>query len=263
MPLPYRPGQHWKDLADKQECIRLPIYHDRGTDHALVKEKVFITTNHFLANIPEIPPVLYNYDVKVTPVVKMVKGSKSRPVKPLSKDLKTKILRYACKQINSKKARIGLFTDFNDVAWSTRRIEELTDNQLQFEFTAAEIPEVEGSGSFLVTFQATAGNIDTSGLSQILRNLRQSLLDTPEEKDRVSAISAAYNIMLKNLGEGRYLPLGKSALIKLPGSDGTYLGDGLINWPGLSVSYNFGWKPFVNIDSTSILIFLDSYFHIP
>ena len=200
--------------------------------------------------------MLYNYDVKVTRAVNAVKGKDGKPNPPpkkLPEDIKIKILRYACDQIksliyNSKKIKVGLVTDFNAIAWSTHKIEELTDNQLQFEFTEAEIPGLEGTGSFLVTFEATPGNIDTSGLPQVLKNLRESLLSTPEEKKRIDSISVAYNIMLKNLGESRYLPLGRSSLIKIPDNDGIKLGGGLMNWPGLSVSYNFGWKPFVNID---------------
>jgi hypothetical protein len=254
----------WLELPEKMTDIQLPLVQRRGTTHKhpCVKEEVIITTNHFLAKIPQLPKVLYNYAVTTTRVVK--KDGKATPPKKLPKDLKIKIIRYACTQIKiafQKKTNkiVGLVSDFAATAWATDRIEKVFEG-LEFVYAADEIPEAGGSGEFSVKFEATGGNIRTDGLGPILENLQQQLTHMPNKMERVDAISAAYNVMLKNLGEGRYLPLGRSALILIPELDGIALGEGLVNWSGLSVNYNFGWKPYLNIDRKLCIFKLKLYF---
>jgi eukaryotic translation initiation factor 2C len=46
----------------------------------------------------------------------------------------------------------------------------------------------------------------------------------------------------------RFTPVGRASFFPTPRNDGHLLGGGLVNWTGFSLIFNFGWKPFVNVD---------------
>jgi len=140
------------------------------------------------------------------------------------------------------------------------------DDLLTVDVSENDLEDEAGDGTFRVTLTPVEGVINTAELG-IVNDLVKKMSMIPIASQaammaKIVVLSKAYNTMLKSLGNGSYLPVGRS-LIKFPDPrsqhpDGYSLGGGLVNWSGASVIYNFGWKPYINVDSKFNSVFLSA-----
>lgn len=101
-----------------------------------------------------------------------------------------------------------------------------------------------------MTLSEAAFTVDLIRVQLLIDLIRggRRIADCPE----LIEIKQVYNILMKNLGNSSYIPVGRSGLLRkeLTPTEDNYLGQGMMNWTGASLVCTLGtsWKPFINVD---------------
>jgi hypothetical protein len=175
-------------------------------------------------------------------------------------NMRIKVLERACHLLKAEHEgfhhgpNIGVIPNFSDTIWSTSRLDNPT---MSIDVEEGDLHDEDGpigDGTIRIFLTPTEGFTNTIGLGDYLNGLKSQEGLPEETMVEIRRTILIYNNMLKSLGNGNTLQIGKSSLITIPEGDGDSLGQGLVNWTGASVIYNFGWKPYINVDRKSSLL---------
>lgn len=263
-------GMGWRNFDETSS-----IQSYKGPTATTHKTKVKLSVNHFpLVNF-QMPEKIYHYEVSFERI--KVKKQETRAAKPspqkgagragsssaeassalkkLPRPYPQLILQYLISKINRERNYFGIISDLSNNIYSTKPLEDLKiDLKPVVKCSALDktILQETDDGEVHVTIARTEKALDQNMIRAINEHLRSRGTWKGFELDAAvkTAVEQIYNAILKSFPSYRFLPVGRSNMVKWPDNnqDGEDLGMSVVCWKGIAANISMGWKPYLNID---------------
>ncbi|CAL8129679.1 unnamed protein product [Orchesella dallaii] len=268
-------GMGWYDLPGDLKDVQVQKY--KGQPASKCKEKVDISVNWFPLEKFKVPERVFHYEVTMERVKeakpdesKSVKKGQKRqgqtvaepgssenqpPQKKLPKPLPQLILQHVISEINNKNKFYGIISDLSNNVYSSRPLEKLGIDLIRvinMRDLDQEILQEDDEGKVKVTLARTDLDVDPNSLKSLNEHLAQygSWKGYDMDVSVRTVVEQIYSAFVKSLPTYKFIPQGRSNLIRWPGGERDVfdLGDNVVCWKGLSANISMGWKPYLNVN---------------
>lgn len=176
-------------------------------------------------------------------------GGGPLPPRRLPKPIPQLVLTVLLKRLRKNTGHFGIVSDLSNNIYSTEPLEQFNVvgvHSVRMAEVDQTILQEDDDGEIKVTITSTGQQIDTRQMQWEL-NTKGTWRGFELETSIKTTLEQVNNAIVKSLPTYKFIPLGRSNLIRWPENQGTGdLGGGVVCWKGISANVAMGWQPYLS-----------------
>ncbi|XP_021951101.2 protein argonaute-2 [Folsomia candida] len=188
-------------------------------------------------------------------------GGGPLPPRRLPKPIPQLVLTVLLKRLRKNTGHFGIVSDLSNNIYSTEPLEQFNVvgvHSVRMAEVDQTILQEDDDGEIKVTITSTGQQIDTRQMQWEL-NTKGTWRGFELETSIKTTLEQVNNAIVKSLPTYKFIPLGRSNLIRWPENQGTGdLGGGVVCWKGISANVAMGWQPYLSADLSHCAFLADT-----